>query len=99
MTHNILQQLRSSIEDVDAAIIALIAERMALACAIGQIKAEEGLPVTDPAREAAVVANAARLARDAGLPEEDIRKVYWQIVALARNAQIAERTVPEPALG
>lgn len=92
MTSNILSELRTAIEEVDAGIIALIAERTALARAIGQLKAEEGRPVTDPAREAAVVANAARLAREAGLPEEEIRTLFWQLVALARRTQMQQQS-------
>lgn len=92
MTSDILNELRTAIGEVDSAIVALIAERTALARAIGQVKAEEGRPVTDPAREAAVVANAARLAREAGLPEEEVRTLFWQLVALARRAQLVEHT-------
>ncbi|MEP6832515.1 MAG: chorismate mutase [Gemmatimonas sp.] len=88
MTINRLKELRSEIERVDAMLITMVAERTALARAIGEVKAEQGLPVTDPAREAAVVANAARLARDAGLPEEEIRTLYWQLLALARQVQV-----------
>lgn len=92
MTSDIMNELRAAIEEVDSAIITLIAERTALARAIGQVKAEEGRPVTDPAREAAVVANAARLAREAGLPEEEIRTLYWQLVALTRRVQMQEQS-------
>ncbi len=99
MNANPLNKLRSAIEEVDSAIITLIAERMSLACAIGALKAEDGRAITDPAREAAVVANAARLARAVGLPEADIRAVYWQLVALARNAQIREQHLSLPTPG
>ena len=61
MTSNLQHKLRSAIDDIDAAIITLIAERMALASAIGQLKAEGGRPIGDPAREASVVANAAKV--------------------------------------
>ena len=91
---HILNELRTAIEQVDASIIALIGERIAIARAIGQVKAEQGRPITDPAREAAVVANAARLARDAGLPEEEVRTLYWHLVSLSRNAQSEESSAP-----
>ncbi|MBC8086848.1 MAG: chorismate mutase [Phycisphaerae bacterium] len=94
MTANTLNQLRAAIGDVDSAIITLIAERTALACAIGLVKAEDGQPVTDPARESAVVANAARLAREAGLPAEEIRTLYWQLMAIARQAQLQQHHSP-----
>ena len=40
-----------------------------------------------------------RLARAVGLPEADIRAVYWQLVALARNAQIREQHLSLPTPG
>ncbi len=83
-----LDAIRAEIERVDQTIIRAIAERMELARAVGRVKARAGQPVTDPAREAAVVARAAALARDAGLPEEEIRALYWQLIALSRRAQM-----------
>lgn len=88
MSSDMLSNLRRSIEEVDAAIISLVAERTSLARAIGQLKAEEGQAITDPRREAEVVANAARLAREAGLPEEEVRTLYWQLISLGRRAQL-----------
>jgi len=82
-----LPELRTEIERVDATIIAAIAERMQLAQAVGRLKAATGQPVTDPAREAAVVARASVLARDAGLPEDEIRALYWRLLAISRRAQ------------
>jgi chorismate mutase len=82
-----LRELRAKIERVDATIIAAIAERMHLARAVGRLKAATGQPVTDPAREAAVVARASLLAREAGLPEDEIRALYWRLLAVSRRAQ------------
>ncbi len=82
-----LAALRSEIERVDATIISAIAERLQLARAVGRLKAATGQPVTDPAREAAVVARASALARDAGLPEDEIRALYWRLLAVSRRAQ------------
>jgi chorismate mutase len=82
-----LAELRTDIERVDATIIAAIAARMQLARAVGRLKAVTGQPVTDPAREAAVVARASVLAREAGLPEDDIRALYWRLLAISRRAQ------------
>lgn len=90
MSDNMLSELRASIDAIDASIISLIGERTAIARAIGQLKAEEGKPITDPTREAAIVANAAKLAREAGLPEEEIRTLYWQLVSLSRHAQLED---------
>lgn len=82
-----LGTLREEIEQVDAALIDMIAQRMALAKAIRQVKARAGQPVLDPAREAAVVSRASARARAAGLPEDDIRALYWKLMAVARRVQ------------
>ena len=55
---------------------------------IGEVKRELGLPVLDPAREAAVVRRAGSLAREAGLPDEDVRYLFWHLVGLCRRAQL-----------
>jgi chorismate mutase len=41
----------------------------------------------DPTREAAVIRRVTGVARDAGLPSEPVREVFWQIVGMSRRAQ------------
>ena len=82
-----LAALRARIEQVDASIVALVAERQQLAHSVGMHKRSHGLPVIDPAREAAVITRAGILARDAGLPEDHVRALFRQLVALSRRAQ------------
>jgi chorismate mutase len=83
-----VSSLRAQVEAVDDRLISLIAERLRLARAIGAMKRAAGQPVTDPAREAAVVARAAGLARDADIPEEEIRALYWRLLAMSRRVQL-----------
>lgn len=83
-----IDSLREEIEAVDVRIIAMIAERVRLAKAVGCEKAAAGYPVIDPAREAAVVSRASVLARANGLPEDDIRALYWRLVAMTRRVQL-----------
>jgi chorismate mutase len=82
-----LDELRQRIEALDAELVRLIAERRELVIEIGRVKAELGLPVLDPTREAAVVRRAAALARDSGGDEEMVRDVIWRIIASARDEQ------------
>ncbi len=82
--------LREDITAVDARLIAALAERVSLACEVGRAKAAIGQPVIDPAREAAVVSRAAVLAREAGLPEDDVRALYWRLMAMSRRAQLED---------
>jgi chorismate mutase len=83
-----LLQIRQEIERVDHALIALIAERVSLAERVGVAKRALGLPVLDPAREAAVVRRAGTVARDAGLQDEDVRYIFWHLIGLSRRAQM-----------
>ena len=83
-----IETLRAEIEAVDAHLIATIADRVRLAKAIGCAKAQSGHPIMDPAREAAVVSRASGLARENGLPEDEIRALYWKLVAMSRRMQI-----------
>lgn len=85
-----LGALREEIEAVDEALILALARRMELAREIRVVKQRAGQPVLDPAREAAVVGRASARARAAGLPEDEVRALYWKIMALARRVQVAE---------
>lgn len=85
-----LGALRREIEAVDAVIIDALAQRMALAREIRVVKHRAGQPVIDPAREAAVVARVAARARDAGLPEDEIRALFWKVMAMARGVQASD---------
>jgi chorismate mutase/prephenate dehydrogenase len=82
-----IEELRDAIGRVDAELVGVLARRMALVREVGKVKAASGLPVLDPAREAAVVSRAAAMARDAGLPEDDVRMLFWQLMAISRRVQ------------
>lgn len=86
-TPNALGALRERIERVDEQLVGLVAERMRLVREVGRVKAEAGMPILDPAREAAVVTRASALARDAGLPEDDVRALFWRLMAISRRVQ------------
>jgi chorismate mutase len=83
-----LARLRRQIEVTDDAILALIAERMRLARAIGDVKRRAGMPVLDPLREARVIRRMAAQARELGMPGEEVRSLYWSIIALCRSEQV-----------
>lgn len=82
-----LEELRRRIIEVDEQLIRLIGERKELVLAVGDLKAELGLPVLDPQREAEVVRRAAGRARELGVDEEMTRDVIWRIIAAARSVQ------------
>ena len=82
-----LEELRGRILEVDQALVALVGERRGLVLEVGRLKAQLGLPVLDPSREATVVRRVASLARDQGVDEELMRDVVWRIIAAARDEQ------------
>jgi chorismate mutase len=82
-----LDGLRAGIARIDESLVALLAERVALAREVGAVKRAAGLPRLDPAREAAVVRNGTELARGVGLDDEEVREILWRVVGLCRRAQ------------
>jgi chorismate mutase-like protein len=87
MSRERLEELRGRIEALDADLVRLIGERRDLVVEVGRTKAELGLPVMYPTREAAVVRRVAALAREVGVDEELVRDVIWRIMASARDQQ------------
>jgi chorismate mutase len=47
-----LRDFRDSIDNIDAAIVRMLAERFRCTHSIGELKAQYGLPARDPGREA-----------------------------------------------
>jgi len=84
---NELTRCREQIERIDNEIISLLAERLTLGKRTGELKRAAGLPILDPTREAAVIRRVTASAREAGLPPEPIREVFWQIVGMSRREQ------------
>jgi chorismate mutase len=62
-----LETFRSSIDNIDAALILLLAERFKVTKAVGEYKADAGLPPADPAREEAQIERMRSLAAEADL--------------------------------
>ena len=76
-----LARLRGSIDNIDAALIHILAERFKATQRVGVLKAELGLPASDPGREAQQVARLRALARDADLDPVFAEKFLEFIVA------------------
>ncbi|MEB7505692.1 chorismate mutase [Arthrobacter sp. NPDC055585] len=62
-----LLAMRSSIDNIDATLVYLLAERFKATQRVGHLKAEHHLPPADPGREVAQIARLRRLAEDANL--------------------------------
>jgi chorismate mutase len=88
-----LLRLRSSIDNIDAAVIHLLAERFKHTQQVGLLKAREGLPPADLAREAQQITRLRALAHDAGLDPEFAEKFLAFLVAevIRHHTAIAEQ--------
>jgi chorismate mutase len=80
MVESELQRLRDSIDNIDAALIHLLAERFKCTQQVGRFKAEHGLPPADPAREAKQIARLRALAHEAKLNPDFAEKFLNFIV-------------------
>jgi chorismate mutase len=79
-TSNELQQLRDSIDNIDAALIHMLAERFKFTQQVGALKAATGMPPADPDREAQQIARLRKLAETAKLDPEFAEKFLNFIV-------------------
>ncbi len=75
-----LDELRASIDNIDAALVAILAERFKVTQKVGEYKAAEGLPAADPEREAAQIARLRALATEADLDPEFTEKFLQFII-------------------
>lgn len=91
-----LDRFRSSIDNIDAALIHLLAERFKITQDVGRYKAAAGLPAADPAREDRQVARLRSLAEESGLDPVFSEKFLRFIVAevIHHHQRIAEQEQP-----
>ncbi len=80
MTPPELLRLRDSIDNIDAALIHLLAERFKCTQAVGEYKATHDLPPADPSREAAQITRLRDLAAKAKLDPDFAEKFLNFIV-------------------
>lgn len=80
MSDQTLNGYRRSIDNIDAALIHLLAERFKVTQAVGRHKAANGLPPADPAREVEQIARLRRLAAEAELDPEFSEKFLRFII-------------------
>lgn len=93
MTDATLTSFRQSIDNIDAALVFMLAERFKVTQAVGRYKAEAGLPPADPGREEAQIARLRALAQDADLDpefsEKFLRFIIDEVIRHHRQAQEA----------
>lgn len=86
-----LAQFRRSIDNIDAALIHMLAERFRITQAVGEYKAQTQLPPADPGREKAQIQRLRKLAEEADLDpefsEKFIRFVIDEVIRHHRRAR------------
>ncbi len=80
MTDDTLHRYRESIDNIDASLIYMLAERFKITQKVGRYKADTGLDAADPVREARQIARLRHLAREAKLDPEFSEKFLRFII-------------------
>ncbi|OYX94495.1 MAG: chorismate mutase [Novosphingobium sp. 35-62-5] len=77
---SVLAGYRQSIDNIDAAMIHILAERLRITQAVGAYKATNKLPASDPGREERQITRLRKLAEDAKLDPEFSEKFLRFII-------------------
>ena len=77
----ILREYRGSIDNMDAALIHILAERFRITKAVGELKAQNDFPPADPAREKKQVERLRMLAEEANLDPDFAEKLLNFIIS------------------
>jgi chorismate mutase/prephenate dehydratase len=82
-----LEDLRANIDEIDARIVKLLAERLGTAAKIGALKKEGNRQVQDGAREKQVIGHVRQLAEKEGISPAEVERLYQLVMAASRGAQ------------
>jgi len=85
-----LEELRKKVNETDAKIVGLIAERMRLAEEIGKQKNKEGRRVLDREREQKILEKVKAIAKTKNISPQDIESIYREIFSASKMMQGVE---------
>ena len=85
-----MDMMRHNIDEIDSAILALLAKRLGLAKDLGEAKKNLGIPIYDPAREKAILARLVEENRDRLAPAA-VKAIWREIFSSSRQAQTPVR--------
>lgn len=75
-----LTALRDQIDEVDKALLALLARRLELVAEVGEVKSQYGLPIYVPEREASMLSSRRQEAEKLGVPPDLIEDVLRRVM-------------------
>ena len=75
-----LTALRDQIDEVDKALLSLLAKRLELVAEVGEVKSKYGLPIYVPEREASMLASRRKEAAALGVPPDLIEDVLRRVM-------------------
>ena len=78
--HAELAEIRASIDNIDAALVHLLAERFKCTQRVGALKAKHDMPSADPVREAQQIARLRELSQEARLDPDFAEKFLTFII-------------------
>jgi chorismate mutase len=90
-----LHSIRRSIDNIDAALVHLLAERFKFTQEVGTLKAQHGLPPADPEREREQIQRLRALAVESHLDPEFAEKWFNFVVAEVIHHHVAAATARE----
>lgn len=90
-----LHSIRESIDNIDAALIHMLAERFKFTKNVGLLKAEHGLPAADPERERDQIRRLRALAIDSHLDPEFAEKWFNFVVAEVIHHHVRAGAAPQ----
>jgi chorismate mutase len=95
-----LRDLRDSIDNIDAVIVHMLAERFRCTHAVGKLKAQHGLPSRDPGREAEQISRLRHLAAVSKLNPDFAEKLLAFVTGeVVRHHELLSRAITEGLRG
>ncbi len=92
-----VESIRREIDEIDARIIRLIAQRQHLAGRLAHLKYQQGLPVHDETQQARVLQRASTRAVEAKVNPVPVQQIFHALVEMSEEQQresLGERNLP-----